>query len=114
MASPQFDPNLGRAGVRRPTLEALEDRTCPSSISLSGTRLLIKGDNTDNAIVIRDAGNGNVTANVVNGHGVRLYLAARAVNKIQVNSGNGDDQINYALIGPLTHAEQIVLNLGQG
>jgi hypothetical protein len=114
MFSPQFDPNVGRAGTGRPTLEVLEDRTCPSSVSLSGHTLLINGNNSDNFIVIRDQGNGNVSASVVNGNGAKSVLNAKGVNLIQVHSGNGDDKIDYALTGPLTHPEQIALQLGQG
>jgi hypothetical protein len=114
MLSPQFDPNLGRAGNARPALETLEERTCPSTVSQLGHTLLITGDNTSNAITLRDLGNGTVTANVLDANGHRTYRTAWGVNLIQVNSGDGDDRIDYALTGALTKPEQIVVNLGQG
>src|SRR5262249_28734151 len=50
------DPNLGRAGKSSPRLEALEDRTCPSSVSLNWHTLLISGDNTANVVTVLDGG----------------------------------------------------------
>src|SRR5260370_1029183 len=80
MRGRQTDPNLGRAGKSFPTLEALEDRTCPSSISLSGHALLISGDNTANLVNVLDGGHGNVTASVRDANG---HLTTRAVTGVQ-------------------------------
>jgi hypothetical protein len=114
MPSPQFNPRPGRAGTVRPALEALEDRTCPSAVTLQGHTLLVSGDPLDNRITIQDSGNGTVRATVVDDNGHQSALTAGSVEAIEVNTGDGDDTIAYSLAGPLTQAEKIAIRLGQG
>jgi hypothetical protein len=110
----QTDPNLGRAGKAYPSLEALEDRTCPSTISLQSGILTITGDNSANTVTVRDAGNGNVSVNVKDANGHVTTKSAKGVSDIRINANGGDDRVNYALTGVLTKAEKISINLGNG
>src|SRR5205807_7798022 len=108
------DPNLGRAGKSFPCLEALEDRTCPSSISLNWHALTITGDNTANLVNVLDGGHGNVTASVRDANGHVTTRTATGVTSIAVNSAGGNDTVNYALTAPLTTSESLSINLGDG
>jgi hypothetical protein len=108
------DPNLGRAGKSFPTLEALEDRTCPSSISLNWHTLTITGDNTANLVNVLDGGHGNVTASVRDANGRVTTRRVTGVTSIAINTGGGNDTVNYALTAPLTTSESLGINLGNG
>jgi hypothetical protein len=114
MLSAQVNPRLGRAGTIRPALEALEDRTCPSAVSLQGQTLLVNGDTQSDQITIQDSGNGTVSATVVDGSGHQSALTAVRVEAIEVNTGDGDATIAYSIAGPLTQPEKIAIQLGQG
>jgi hypothetical protein len=115
MRSRHTNPNLGRAGKSFPTLEPLEDRSCPSSISLSGPILTINGDNTsDNLITVLDGGQGNVTASVRDANGHVTSRSLTGVTGIAINTAGGNDTVNYALTAPLTTSESLSVNLGNG
>jgi hypothetical protein len=115
MQSRQCDPNLGRAGRFPLHLEALEDRTCPTSLSLSGTTLTITGTPTDNTVVVRDQGNGNVTAYLETAQGKMINtLSARGVQTITINSIKANEVVDYTLAGPLTTSYAHTLNIATG
>jgi hypothetical protein len=101
------------ATLGRPGLEALEGRLCPASLTLQGHTLLLTGGNADNAVVIRDNGQGTVTASITEA-GHKHSITAHGVQSIQVHDGNGHDSIDYALTGQLKTSEQIALHLGGG
>ena len=100
MRSRHADPNLGRAG-KLPSLEALEDRTCPSSVVLSGHSLLVTGNATSDVITVRDGGRGNVSVSVRDSAGHVLSRSLTGVQTIQINSLGGNDKLDYALTGAL-------------
>jgi hypothetical protein len=111
----QLDPNLGRSGKAHLSLEGLEDRTCPTTLSLQGTTLVITGNATDNTIVVRDLGNGNVDASLENSHGKVIdTLDAKNVQTITINSFSGDENVDYTLTNTLKTAKPHTLNISTG
>ncbi len=111
----------------RPVIEALEAREVPAAFRMAGDVLTITGNRNANVIEITDDGTkaaGNVTVNM---DGV-AYVAPRAVKKIVVRAGSGDDQVTYRLsgdvncgCGPALTATQlakrgrtVTVELGQG
>jgi hypothetical protein len=113
MAFRQISSNRGRSGRVLPNIEALEDRTCLSTLSLTNHVLTLTGDNNADTFTIKDAGNGNVTASI-QGAGGTKSINATGVSSIVVNSGNGKDAINYSLTNTMTTARSIAVNLGSG
>jgi hypothetical protein len=111
-----MDPNRGRSGRTFLHLEALEDRCCPSGVSFNPQlhTLTLTGDSSGGTFTVRDNGSGTVSATVVDGHGHRTTLTRSGVQHIAIQSGTGNDRIDYALTGRLTRSEQISLNLGRG
>jgi hypothetical protein len=110
-------PNLGRAGRLPLAVEALEARDCPSTLALQGTTLLIAdagAAHTNDKIIIRDDGHGDVNVSLTDGSGHTKTLAAHGVVTIQVNTGAENDTIDYALTGALTTSRQLLLNPGAG
>ena len=116
MLSREMDPNRGRSGRTLLHLEALEDRCCPSGIAYNAQlhTLTLTGDSTSDTFTVRDSGNGTVNATVVDGHGHQTTLTKSGVQHIAIQSGTGNDRINYTLLNRLTASEQISLNLGKG
>jgi hypothetical protein len=114
MFSREMNPGLGRSGRVRPQLEILEDRCCPSGVSLQNHILTLTGDSTNSTMIIRDGGHGNVTAQVEDGHGKWHSLTATGVSTITVNSNGGNDNIQDTLTNTLTTSETLNLNLGKG
>jgi hypothetical protein len=107
------DPNLGRAG-KTLALEALEDRTCPSSVVLSGHTLSVTGTSGSDVITVRDGGHGNVNVSVRDSAGHVVSRSVTGVNSIQINALGGNDKLDYALTSTLTGSETISVNLGSG
>jgi hypothetical protein len=116
MLSREMDPNRGRSGRTFLHLEALEERCCPSGITYNPQlhTLTLTGDATGDTFTVRDSGNGTINATVVDGHGHQTTLTRSGVQHIAIQSGNGNDRINYTLLNRLTASEQISLNLGKG
>jgi hypothetical protein len=115
MLSRQLDPNLGRAGKVHLGLEALEDRTVPTLLSLQGTTLTITGNATDNTIVVRDQGNGNVVADIETAQGKVIdALSAKNVQTITINAIKTDETVDYTLTGTLETSKPHTLNISTG
>ncbi len=114
MFSREMNPGLGRSGRVRPQLETLEDRCCPSGVSLQNHVLTVTADSTNNTIIIRDGGHGNISAQVEDGHGVWHNLTGNGVTTVNVNSSKGNDRIEYDLTGGLTNSETLNFNMGKG
>jgi hypothetical protein len=114
MVSREMDPNRGRSGRSMLGLEALESRWCPSTAVLQGHALVLTGDASDSIMMVRDAGQGNVTATVVDGHGHKTTVTGKNVQEIEIRSTTGNDRIDYQLTGPLAKSEKIDLALGSG
>jgi hypothetical protein len=113
MRSRQADPNLGRAGTP-PSLEVLEDRTCPSSAVLHGHNLLIMANSGSDVITVRDGGHGNVSVSVRDSGGHVVTSSPNGVGSIQIKALGGNDKVDYALTGALTVSESINVDLGSG
>ena len=116
MFSRESNPGLGRAGRCIPKLEALEDRCCPSTVSLNSvTHLLtLTGDASNSTIVVRDDGHGDVQVYGLAGATAAHPLKYAGVTAIEMDSKTGNDHLDYALTGTLTKAEKLTLNLGKG
>ena len=114
MFTREINPGLGRAGRVRPQLEILEDRCCPSGITLHNHVLSITADSTNNTILVQDHGQGSITAKITDGKGHTQTLNATAVNVIDINSSTGNDRIEYDLTNTLTNSETLNLNMGKG
>jgi hypothetical protein len=71
--------------------------------------IAVQGDNADDLVAVTDDGAGNVTVTadgqVYNGTGV---------NTVVINTGRGDDTVNYTLTGELTQGLHLVLHLSGG
>jgi hypothetical protein len=114
MFSREMNPSLGRSGRVRPQLEILEDRCCPSGVSLHNHVLSLTGDSSNSTIIVRDGGQGNISAQVEDGSGHWHSLAANGVSTIDIDSHGGNDRIEYDLTHTLTTSETLNLNLGKG
>jgi len=114
MFSRELNPGLGRSGRVRPQLEILEDRCCPSGVSLQNHVLTLTGDSTSSMMTVRDGGHGNISVEIEDGNGHWHSLSATGVNTIDVNSTTGNDRIEYDLTNTLTSSETLNLNLGKG
>ena len=114
MFSREMNPGLGRSGRVRPQLEILEDRCCPSGVSLQNHVLTLTGDSTNSMMTVRDGGHGNISVEIEDGHGKWHDLSATGVTTINVNSNGGNDRIEYDLTNTLTSSETLNLNLGKG
>lgn len=90
-------------------LESLEDRCCPSSVSVIGHTMYILGDAGANTVSIQDNGRGTITASI-DSH----TRTANNINNIIVNTKGGNDTVNYTLSGQLQRSENLSLNLGDG
>ena len=96
------------------TLERLDARDLPSAtISQAGAHLLITGDDSANAVVVRDDGHGHITASITSG-GSTITTKAAGVSKVVINTLGGDDSLDYRLTGNLLVAEELDVDLGAG
>jgi hypothetical protein len=98
-----------------PRVEALESRWCPSTggIVQTGSALVIQGDGANDTITVSDNGQGDVTASIILA-GRTQTRSAEGITSIQINAGNGNDTIGYALTGALSQPESLMLSLGKG
>jgi hypothetical protein len=114
MTTRQAALNRGRSGRTLLGLEPLEDRTCLSTLSVSGHVLTISGDASANSqISVKDDGHGDVTASVT-AKGVTKSISAKSIQGIVVSTGNGNDSVSYSLTGAMTTSRSITVNLGAG
>jgi hypothetical protein len=84
----------------RPTLEPLEDRTVPASLSVSGSRLTIRGDGFDNRVVIGDNGDGDLIVNITGAPGRSGTF--QNITRISISTLSGNDRITYIQQGNRT------------
>ena len=115
MFSRERNPGLGRAGRVIPNLEVLENRCCPSTVSLNPTThlLTLTGDSSNSSIVVRDDGHGDVQVYGLAGATSAHSLKYAGVTAIEIDSKTGKDNVDYALTGALTKSEKLTLNLGK-
>jgi len=95
-----------------PRLVALDDRSLPSAmISLTGSTLSITGDAGADNIVIQDDGTASgITVITADG----TWTATGDVSAIVVNTGGGNDTVEYDLTGDLTTTRLVSVDLGKG
>src|SRR5207249_788253 len=98
-----------------PQLESLENRWCPSgvSIQINNNAMVIHGDTLGDVINITDNGAGGVSATISSSAGTVTGLGT-GINQIFLNTGSGDDTLNYALTSGLVQNEKLYLDLGRG
>lgn len=102
-------PSLRRSNSFSPRLEALEDRCCPSTVTITGDTLVIQGDNQADAIVLNDDGVGGITGDV-NGEAVD----ATGIKNVVIQARGGDDSIQYTLTAERTESLHLNLHLSKG
>ena len=95
-----------------PRLEGLDDRSLPSvSYALSGTFRFVTGDDGNNVVTIRDTG--TESGIEVIGDGVP-YTATSPITHVFVDTGVGNDTVEYDLTTSLTTNRLIDVRLGRG
>jgi hypothetical protein len=98
----------------RPMLETLEAKDCPS-VTLSGTTLIITGDNGINNVVVTQNDEAN-TITVVENNGSAKQFKSSAVSSIVVSLKDGADSFTFKLGGTwdFLRAKNISVDLGVG
>jgi hypothetical protein len=96
----------------QPACEALENRWCPSvtSVVSGGHILTLTGDNLANDIRINDNGGAEIDVRV-NGEFTQSFTG---IDTLNINAGNGNSGIFYAVRNNLTQNRAINVNLGDG
>ena len=98
----------------RPSLLALENRTCPAaSAIIAGHALYISTDPGSDAVLIRNDGRNHVTAIVRGPDGVE-YAQGAGIDQIFVHLRGTHDQLDYVLSGPPQNRFSVVVDAGQG
>jgi hypothetical protein len=95
-----------RTRAFRPRLEILEDRCCPSGISIHGHTMLIVGGRLGNTVTVTDDGQGNITGSIDG-----QTASGVSITHVIVRTGRGDNSVNYHLTNPLTHSERLDFEL---
>jgi hypothetical protein len=103
----------GGVGRALPGLEALEDRCCPTTLSMQGHTLLINGGPGNDVVTVRDDGVGDVVASVKSG-GVTKTISAHGVQQVEIHTGDGNDRVSYQTTGVLKTSRMIDIVLGKG
>ncbi len=103
-----------RANRLLPVVESLENRWCPAtSITFTGSSMVIQGDNLANDVTITDDGAGGVSATITSPAG-DTSASGSGITNIQVITGGDDDTVDYTFSDALTTDRVITLNLGAG
>ena len=93
-----------------PRLEALEDRWCPSvTLQTNGPELRIQGNAADDVISITDNGAGRVSV-TANGK----TSAFTGITQLRIDTGDGNDTIDYQLTGSTVADHLVRIDLGSG
>jgi len=99
-----------RPGRFVPRLEVLEDRWCPSvTLQTNGPELRIDGNAAADTVSISDNGAGRVSV-TANGR----TTAFTGITQIRMQTGGGNDAVDYQLTGPITAEHQVRIDLGGG
>ena len=111
---------MTRLSPRRPVLEALESRWCPTAVSFVNGTLTLTGDDTANTVSLRpdDANNTLRLDYDVTIGGTKFLLttsfASDAVKEVQVDLKGGSDTFIYKLDSDATPARSLFVDLGYG
>jgi hypothetical protein len=98
-----------------PQCESLENRWCPSAfVQVHHHTLIVHGDNNADTISIVDDGKGDVSATITPAAGNAISGSGTGITNVRIESGNGDDTVNYSLSGALSQNQSINLGLGKG
>lgn len=93
-----------------PRLEGLDLRLCPSvTVQANGPSLQISGNGTADAVSIVDNGQGRVTV-TANGQ-ISTFVD---ISEIRVQTGGGNDTVDYRLTGSTTAQTKVGIDLGDG
>jgi hypothetical protein len=119
-------PACARKARFVPVFEALEDRSLPCCTAVFQAGVLsMCGTNKSDHIVIEDHGNNDSTQQVrvfCNGHLIK-HVEGDLVNAIRVNTRNGNDTVEYELVGLLVgdggpngtnRGRDVTVNFGKG
>jgi hypothetical protein len=113
-----------RRASKAPGVETLEGRRLMAAaltqvgvkeVTMKGyTELDITGTNKGDTFTIDDNGSaapGNVTVQLGNGS---TYTTKAGVSVVKLQDGAGPDNVTFNLTGPLTAAQSVLINLGNG
>ena len=93
-----------------PRLEVLEDRWCPSvTLQTNGPELRIQGNAAADVISITDNGAGRVSV-TANGK----TSAFNGITQVRIDTGDGNDMVDYQLTGSTVADHQVRIDLGSG
>jgi hypothetical protein len=93
-----------------PRMEVLEDRWCPSvTLQTNGPELRIQGNAAADIISISDNGAGRVSV-TANGQ----TRAFNGITQVRVDSGDGNDSVDYQLTGSTVTDHLVRIDLGSG
>ncbi len=101
--------NRKRIPTARPRLECLEDRSCPSSVTVVGHTLTLTGSGVGDQITITDDGQGNISGGV---NGQRAV--GSGITHLIIRAQRGGDTISYSLSNQLSVSETLDFHLGRG
>lgn len=96
----------------RPTVEVLEDRMVPASISVGRTRVTIRGDSGINQVSIRDNGDGDLRINISGRP--RASATTNNIQEIFIDTREGNDLVTYSQSGLRTRNLLLHASLGNG
>jgi hypothetical protein len=95
------------------SLDHLEAREVPATVTLVGSQLQVTGDDAANAVVVVDDGHGDVTATITTGATV-VSGGGKGVSKIVIRGNGGDDTLDYRLTATMLRAEDLDIDMGAG
>jgi hypothetical protein len=96
----------------RPTVELLETRTTPATLSLSGSTLSVRGDSASNTIIVGDNGNGDLNVSITGNPGRSGRF--ENITRINISGSTGNDRIVYEQRGDRTRNLRVQINPGSG
>jgi hypothetical protein len=96
----------------KPTVEPLEERTVPASLSVSGSRLTVRGDSGDNRVLIGDNGDGDLIVSVIGAPSRSGTF--QNINRINILTSSGNDRVTYLQQGSRRRNMTVSTALGSG
>src|SRR5262245_31224530 len=108
--------SLSRKWTFAPRLEALESRTCPTTVRLIGDTLRILGDQAANNVrIVQNLDNDTIKVTYDRAGGMKTQtFAATQIVALNVNLKGGDDHLQYKMQTKLDQQLSLKIDLGTG
>src|SRR5689334_17739234 len=92
-----------------PQVEGLDQRALMNcTVSAFAGQLAITGDSGNDQVTLRDNGRGTVTV-AATGAPTQTFTG---INKITINTEDGDDNVTYSMYGNLVGTQYVLVGLG--